>query len=169
MAMCNPRPRSAGVTAAATFALLGSVSAFFFWGYFFLAMLNSAANEHGKRLYQTHPIFFLLITVVPTSVIALGIRTGIGLFQLRPWARRSAMIWASITLSLCLALIALRPFETFYISQRFIGPLESLKQLIAIALIIVLLPVSIWWLFLFRLKSVKAQFQVRETVGFQAE
>jgi high-affinity Fe2+/Pb2+ permease len=72
------------------------------------------------------------------------------------------MIWAAVTLLLCLALIALRPFETFFISDRFVGQLESLKQLIAIAFVILLLPVSVWWLFLFRTKGVKLQFQAAD-------
>ncbi len=156
------RPRSAGVTAAATFALLGCGTAFFMWAYFLLTLLNLPANTNGKHPYQLYPVAFLLIALVPPAVIAVGIRTGIGLFQLRPWARVSAMIWAATTLVLCLALIALRPFETFFISDRFIGQLESLKQLIAIAFVILLLPVSVWWLFLFRTKGVKLQFQVAE-------
>jgi hypothetical protein len=156
--MATSHPRSAGVTAAATLVLLGCTSAFFFWGYFLLVLLNAPPDDHGNHIYQTHTVAFLLIALVPSSVIALGIRTGIGLFQLRPWARTSAMIWAIITLVFCLSLIALRPFETFFISDRFVAPLESLKQLIAIALVILLLPVSVWWLFLFRMKSVKAQF-----------
>jgi hypothetical protein len=156
------RPRSAGVTAAATLALLGCGTAFFFWVYFLLTLLNLPADANGKHLYQVFPARFLLIALLPPAVIAVGIRTGIGLFQLRPWARVAAMIWAAITLVLCLALIAFRPFETFFISDRFVGQLESLKQLIAIAFVILLLPVSLWWLFLFRSKGVKLQFQLAD-------
>jgi len=157
--MTNPSPRSAGVTAAATLALLGCTTSFFVWGYVFLTLLNAPADAHGRHLYQTHLTFFLAFAFVPSGVIALGIRTGIGLFQLRPWARVAAMVWASITLAFCLALIALRPFEVFVIPDTFVGPAESLKQLAAIALIILLLPASVWWLFLFRSKGVKLQFQ----------
>jgi hypothetical protein len=153
------RPRSAGVTAAATLALLGCGAAFFFWAYFLLTLLNLPADTNGKHLYQVFPIAFLVIALVPPAVIAVGIRTGIGLFHLRPWARVSAMVWAAITLALCLGLIAFRPFETFFISDRFVGQLESLKQLVAIAFVILLFPVSVWWLFLFRTKGVKLQFQ----------
>jgi hypothetical protein len=156
------RPRSAGVTAAATLALLGCGTAFFFWAYFVLTLLNLPADTNGRHPYQLFPVAFLLIGLIPPAVIAVGIRTGIGLFHLRPWARVSAMIWAAVTLLLCLALIALRPFETFFISDRFVGQLESLKQLIAIAFVILLLPVSVWWLFLFRTKGVKLQFQAAD-------
>jgi hypothetical protein len=156
--MANTHPRSAAVTAAATLSLLGCSSALFFWGYFILALLNAPVDQHGRHPYELQLGLFLAIATVPPAVIALGIRTGIGLFQLRPWARVSALVWASLTLVFCLALIAFRPFETFIISDRFVGPLESMKQLIAVALLILLMPTSIWWLFLFRLKCVRAQF-----------
>jgi len=157
--MTNPSPRTAGVTAAATLALLGCTTSFFLWGSVLLNILNAPADAHGRHFYQTHPTFFLAFALVPSSVIAIGIRTGIGLIQLRPWARVAAMAWASITLAFCLALIALRPFQTFVIPETFVGPAQSLKQLAAIAFVILLLPVSVWWLFLFRSKGVKLQFQ----------
>jgi len=156
--MANANSRSAAVTAAATLSLLGCSGALLFWGYFILSLLNAPANRHGRHAYELRPGLFLLIAAVPPAVIALGIRTGLGLFQLRPWARISALVWASFTFAFCLALIAFRPFETFFIPDHFVGPLESMKQLIAISLLILLMPSSIWWLVLFRLKSVRAQF-----------
>jgi hypothetical protein len=156
--MSNSHPRSAGVTAAATLAILGSVTSFFLWGNLFLALLNAPPDDQGKHLYQTHTVAFLLISTVPSVLIALGIWTGIGLFQLRRWARVAALTWASIALVFCLLMIAFRPFETFFIPDHFVSELESLKQLIAIAIVLMLLPVSIWWLFFFRTESVKLQF-----------
>jgi hypothetical protein len=163
--MSNPNPRSAGVTAAATLAILGSVAAFFFWGNFFLTLLNAPPDAQGNYLYQTHPVAFLMIATVPSALIALGIWTGIGLFQLRRWARLAALAWASIALVFCLLMIAFRPFETFVIPDHFVSELESLKQLIAVALLLMLLPVSVWWLFFFRTKSVKLQFLAADSAG----
>ncbi|MGB7845340.1 MAG: hypothetical protein WBL63_06975 [Candidatus Acidiferrum sp.] len=151
-------PRSASVTAAATLALLGSITAFFIWGSIFLSLLNAPTDDRGKHLYQTHTAEFLLIAVVPSALIALGIQTGIGLFQLRGWARLAALIWASIALLFCLVMIAFRPFETFYIPERFVTEFESFKQLAAIASVFMLFPISVWWLFFFRSKRVKMQF-----------
>lgn len=122
-------------------------------------LLNAPPNQDGKRFYELHPVAVLVIALVPSVFMALGIRTGIGLFQLRPWARVAALVWATILLIFCLALIALRPFETFFIPDHYVGPTESLKQLIAISLVILLLPVSVWWMFLFRATSVKEQFE----------
>jgi len=156
--MPNPRSRSASVTAAATLVILGSVSALFFWGSFFLSLLNLPPDKLGRHVYQTNTLAFLLLTLVPSTLIALGIQTGIGLFRLRSWARSAALIWASIALVFCLSVIAFRPFETFFIPEDFVSDLTSLKQLIVVSFLIMLFPVSVWWLFLFRTKSVRMQF-----------
>jgi hypothetical protein len=165
MAMSNPHARSAGVTAAGTLAILGSVTAFYFWGNLFLALLNAPPDLQGKHLYQTHPVAFLLIAMVPSALIALGLWTGIGLLQLRRWARLAALTWASIALVFCLLMIAFRPFETFFIPDHFVSELESLKQLIAVACVLMLFPVSVWWLFFFRTERVKLQFLSADSGG----
>lgn len=156
--MTNPSPRSASVTAAATLALLSCAACLLVWGYVLLTLLNAPIDLEGHHFYQIYPFFFLMVALVPSGVIALGFRTGIAILQLRPWARVAALIWAAIALTFCLALIALRPFETFVIRDTFVGPTESLQQLASVAFIILLLPASIWWLFLFRSHSVKLQF-----------
>jgi len=161
--MMPSRNRSAGVTAAAALAVLGSVIAFFVWGWLFLPLMNLPPDSHGHHSYQVHPITFALIALVPPFLVALGMRTGIGLFQLRRWARKAALWWASIALAFCLSMIALRPFETFAIPEHFVTEAESMKQLLAVSTVFMLLPVSIWWLFFFRLKSVVEQFEGRST------
>jgi hypothetical protein len=158
-----PSPRSAGVTAAATYAILCCVTALGFWGYVVLIMVNSTADHQGRHLYQKFPGLFLLVALLPPALIALGIRTAVGLFQLRPWARLAALVWAAFSLILCLALIAYRPFETFFIPHRFVRETELFKQMVAISFLLMILPVSVWWLFLFRAKSVKMQFLSSES------
>jgi hypothetical protein len=153
------RTRSAGVTAAATFAILGCVTALLVWGYIVLDLVNLPADEHGRHLYETQSGLFLVIGFLPPLAIAALLRTAIGLFHLRPWARIAAMAWAATALLVSLWLIAFRPFETFIIPERFVSQVESFRQLFAIAFLFMLLPVSVWWLFLFRLKSVRKQFE----------
>ncbi len=119
-------PRSASVTAAATLALLGSITAFFIWGSIFCEFAGRSHGYYwGRDLNRTNNMgHSWLIAVVPSALIALGIQTGIGLFQLRGWARLAALIWASIALLFCLVMIAFRPFETFYIPERFVTELN---------------------------------------------
>lgn len=157
-AMAAERKRSACVTAAATLAVLGSLISFFIWGAFFLPLLNLPPNARGQHMYEIRPLAFALVALVPPMLVALGLGTGIGLFKLRSWARKAALLWASIALAFCLSMIALRPFETFAIPEHFVTEVESMRQLLAVSVVVMLLPVSIWWLFFFRLKSVVAQF-----------
>lgn len=151
--------RSAGVTCAAALAILGSGSALFVWGSLFLGILDAPPDTHGKHVYELYPFTLFLMFSVPLFLIASGVRTGIGLFHLKPWARRAALVWASVALGFCLYMIAFRPFETFFIPEHFVSELESFKQLLAISLIVALFPVSLWWIFFFRLPGVKRQFE----------
>src|SRR5260221_14378437 len=105
----------------------------------------------GQHLYELYPLKLIFVFSVPLFLIASGIRTGIGLFQLKPWARRGALIWASVALCFCIYMIAFRPFETFFLPDHFVSELESFKQLLAISLVIALFPLSVWWIFFFRL------------------
>jgi hypothetical protein len=157
--------RSASVTCAAALAILGSGTALLVWGSFFRGMLNTGADAQAREVFEAHPLVTFLIATVPFLLIASGIRMGIGLFQLKAWARKAAMAWAVAALCFSLWFIAFRPYETFFIPQHFVSELESLKQLMAISLVFATLPVSVWWIFLFRMESVKRQFepQVAET------
>jgi hypothetical protein len=159
-AMENSRPRSAGVTAAATFAILGSVTALCVWGYLLLGMVNSPADEQGHHLYEIHFTTFVVLALAPPMALAALIRTAVGLFQLKAWARIGAMVWAAFALASSLWLIAFRPFETFVIPENFVQEVDLLRQLFAISFVLMLFPASVWWLFLFRMKSVKAQFGI---------
>jgi hypothetical protein len=159
--MKTTRIRSAGVTAAAALAIIGSTCAFYLWGSFFLRMMDYQDRDN-RHVYQIAPLFFALVTLIPPLLIGMGFKTGIGLFQLRRWARKAALIWAGIALFFCLTMIASRPFETFFFPERFVSDVESFKQIIAISFVILLLPFSIWWLFFFRLAGVKAQFEQPE-------
>jgi hypothetical protein len=163
--MSIPHPRSAGVTAAATLAVLISSSFFLIWLHFFVAFLGARTTDQGKHLYEIYPAQSILLAIVPPLVVALGVSTGIGLFQLRPWARIAALILASTAVVLSLAMIAFRPFETFFIPSHFVSSVASLKQLMAISFLVMLLPISVWWLFFFRMKSVKLQFSSAHSEG----
>jgi len=151
--------RSAGVTACATFAMLGSASALLIWGRIFLGLATLPRDAAGRHAYQSHPIAFFSLALVPPLLIAMGLRMGVGLFQLKPWARKAALLWAILALTFSLAVIAFRPYQTFVIPERFVTEAESLKQLLAIAVIIFTFPVSVWWIFYFTRPSVKLQFQ----------
>jgi len=138
---------------------------FFLWSWLFLPLLDLPPDSHGRHAYMAHPLVFALVALVPPSLVSLGLGTGIGLFQLRPWARKAALLWALIALVFCLSVIALRPFETFAIPEHFVTEAESIRQLLAISAVFMLLPISLWWLFFFRLDSVVKQFEGQTTTA----
>jgi hypothetical protein len=156
--MGSVRSRSAGVTAAATYAILCCTTAFVVWGYVFLLLLNAAPSDDGRYFYQLFPVRFLLVALVPPAVIGFGVRTAVGLLHLRPWARWTSMVSAAIFLVLSLVIIAFRPFETFVIPHQFVSQNVLTQQMIWFSFVIMLLPASIWWLFYFRTHKVKLQF-----------
>jgi hypothetical protein len=159
--MGTVRQRSAGVTAAATYALLCCATALLFWGWIFLKIVDMR-DDQGRGYYDILPGMFLAVALVPPAIVAVGMRTAIGVLQLRPWARVVSLAWAGVCIALCLAIIAFRPFETFVIPQHFVKQAILVRQMIAFSFVALLLPVSIWWLFYFRTKSVKLQFQQSE-------
>jgi hypothetical protein len=150
--------RSGGVTMAATYALLCCGAALLLWGFVLLKVLNMY-DDQGHAYYQVFPAAFAVMALVPPALIAIGARTAIGLLQLRPWARLLATAWAAVCIAICLALIALRPFETFFIPQHFVHENILARQIVSISFVVMLLPLSVWWLFYFRAPSVKLQFQ----------
>lgn len=152
------KTRSAGVTAAATLGILGSASALGVWGWFFLSMLSIPVNRHGKHFVQLHPIAFVLTALIPPLLIATGIRISIGLFQLRPWARRGALLWAALALLFSASVIAFYPYETFVIHDDLESPIASFRQLLAFSFVIFSFPVAGWCLLYFTRKRVIAQF-----------
>jgi hypothetical protein len=88
----------------------------------------------------------------------MALRTSIGLFQLRPWARNAALLWAALALLFSSSVIAFRPYETFIIPEEFASNLASFKQLLALSFVIFTFPVAAWCLLYFTRKRVIAQF-----------
>jgi hypothetical protein len=157
--------RSAGVTAAATLGILGSVSALVVWGWFFLSMLTMPVDRHGKHYTQLHPIPFVVTALAPPVLIALGIRISVGLFQLKPWARRGALLWAGLALLFSASVIAFYPYETFVIQEDLVTPIVSLRQLLAFSFVISTFPVAGWCLLYFTRRRVIAQFDLASSTS----
>jgi hypothetical protein len=158
----NPAPqRSAAVTAAASLAIAGSCVALLAWGWFGYRLFETVHSfgVKGIPLKKWEIIFVVAVAILPPALAILGLQTGVGLFRLNAWARKSALIWASASLLFCIYLLASNPYEIFVIdSDHWSSELALLKQLFAQALLIALGPVSIWWIFLFTSASAKAQF-----------
>jgi hypothetical protein len=158
--MSNPAPisRSAGVTAAATFAILASLAAIYIWWPICTNMLSIPPDARGQHVYQKHPLLFITFTTLLPLFIALAFSTGLGLFFLKSWSRKSALLCATLALAFSVCMIAFRPYETFYISENYVGESESFQQILAVSFVFFLLPLAVWWLLYFTRKNVIAQF-----------
>jgi hypothetical protein len=158
----NPAPqRSAAITAAASLAIAGSCVALLAWGWFGYHLLETVHSFEikGLALKRWEVIFVLAVAILPPALAILGFQTGVGLFRLNAWARKSALIWACASLLFCIYLLVSNPYEILVIdSDHWSSELALLKQFFAQALLIALAPVSIWWIFLFTSASAKAQF-----------
>lgn len=150
---------SAGVVAAASLGIMGSIVALIAWGWLFLALLSFPADGHGRHAYENFPITFFGIVIVPPVLIAMALRIGVGLFQMKQWARRGALLWAALALAFSSAVIAFRPYEIFVIPERFVSPEASFRQLLAISFVIFTFPFGAWWLIYFTRPRVIAQFK----------
>jgi hypothetical protein len=153
--------RSAGVTAAATLGILCCISAFLVWGWFFLLLLSVPVDGTGKHVYETHTLLFFTIAIIPPLLVALGIRTSIGLFHLKSWALKGASLWAVLAFVSSSLLIAFQPYETFVIREEFVSSVSSVKQLLAISFVVFTFPLGVWWLFYFTRPYVIRQFEHR--------
>jgi hypothetical protein len=153
-----PGTRSAGVTAAATLGILCSVSALLVWGWFFLSMMSIPADGSGRHFYELHTDTFLALAILPPLLVAMGLRISVGLFQLKPWARRGALLWAVLAFVFSSLIIAFKPYETFAIPDDLVSPVASIKQLLAISFVVFTFPLGAWWLLYFTRGRVIAQF-----------
>ena len=99
-----------------------------------------------------------IMFVVMFFVAAFGILTGIGLFQLKNWARISALVWAGITVffgSLALIFILIIPFPT--VPSAPAVNMTAVKGMLAIFYGLPIL-IGVWWLILFNQKNTKGLF-----------
>lgn len=152
--------RSAGVTAAASVALLGSAFVFLFSAFaglgLLLIRLKPPSAEAAPRPFGFLPYVGLLTMV---GFAAWGVATGIGLIRLRPWARTSTLVVAGLLLAYAL------PAAPMFILMRHMGfppdePPGDLQGVFFVLLSIcgILAGIALWWLILFTRPAVRAQF-----------
>jgi len=106
----------------------------------------------------------LFVIVLPISCSLLGLVTAVGLMRLRDWARKVAIFLSTVPVLSCALLVLSQPPSIFpppKSSEQYailtIGP--GLGLLFYEYLLVILIPLSIWWLVLFTRKSVRSQFR----------
>ncbi len=100
--------------------------------------------------------------VLPFCFSLLGVATSVGLFGLREWARKIAIFLSIAPVTICTLLVLLRPEAVFPSDaglQYAILTVGSLGIVMYEYMLVILIPVSVWWLVLFTRKNVRSQFR----------
>jgi hypothetical protein len=144
--------RPIGVTASAVVAILGSV----FTLVFAALAVASLFIESPQPRPPNSASFVVMGALMFVAFACVGIWTSVGLFQLRPWARTTILIFAGFLAAGCifilLAIMALPlPPDMSVVTGHTVR--RVMAGVFGIPLVI-----AIWWLFQFNMQSTKAAF-----------
>lgn len=155
--------RSGDVTAAAIILFVGSVLLLLMAAVAVLGLLvgaRSAAAGSTPLPQNAFAIFAVIVYVVPAG---WGIATGVGILQLRPWARISMIVMSIFAIFGCVCgAIGILAAQTVLKGDPQMPP-EAVRMILVMSSIIFLIPlgIAIWWLALFTRKRVIAEFATR--------
>ena len=165
--------RSTGVTAAAIVAFVGSslmalLSLLVLLPLVVKPALPPAAAGTPAAANLTGPL--AVMALMYACLAAWGISTGVGLLRLRAWARASILVFSAFLALTALAAIPV-PFIISRLPEFQHGPPEARFVGMTIVAVIfgLMAGLGIWWLVLFNLKSVRAQFDETRATGVYAE
>ncbi len=130
-------------------------------------LLTGVVSGHF-RLGIPFPQFFsppgLFVVVLPVCLNLLGLAVAVGVLRLREWARKATIVLSTIPVIGCTLLVLLQPSAIFPPpkpdEQHAILTIGSGLGLVFYKdLLVILVPLSIWWLTLFTRASIKARFR----------
>jgi hypothetical protein len=153
--------RSAGITVIAVLQLIGSALLLALAALMAFAMIMATPPPNDPRL---PPIFFTVMRVVLPFFYAIpavwGIVTGVGLLQLKNWARISTIVISVLLIVfgafgvLTSMVFFLKPPPGNGVDTKIFSIIGAATALSALAQI----GIGIWWMVFFNRASVKAQF-----------
>ncbi len=158
----NTQKPSASVIIAGILAILGSLLAMLGLGLGLMGLYLTPVSTTRPEAPPIPPFALTAATimfVVMFFVAAFGIFTGIGLFQLKNWARISALVWAGISAffsALALVFILILPFPAVPNAQG--ANMAAVKGMLTIFYALPIL-IGVWWLILFNQKKTKELFR----------
>ena len=167
----QPMRRSVGVMVIAILALIGSAGAI---GIGALALLGIVAGSAAQpKDYSGSPVFLRAIMLMLPLIYILpgvwGIVTGIGLLQLKNWARISIIIFS--VLLLAFALIFGLSSSVFFLTNPPPGMDHQEVAFVRVFMLMLaatLIGVGVWWLVFFNRAKVREQFVAPMFAGLPA-
>jgi len=164
----DSRQRSAGITASAVVAILGSIGTFLMGAVMALNAFLIGTTPGASRLpNQPAPPPLALAVIMAVFYFAFsawGISSAVGLLQLRNWARRCFLIFGGLLafLSFCTAagslIAALALPGTMPPAANVQPELIRAVAVVFIAISLIGVAIAVWWLVYFNRSSVKAAF-----------
>ena len=152
--------RSGDVTASAIILFCGSGLIILMAVLMVLAFTTTPLPPEQRAVEVMMPIVYALIA-------AWGIATGVGILQLRPWARISTIVMSSaaIFFTVCGALGMM--MVPLLLQQEPGVSAAAVKVVVFVGLIIMAVPlaIAIWWVILFTRKRVQLEFATRGATG----
>ena len=162
--------RSVSVTISAVIVLVGSCLTLLYAAFVALASLALATFQRDQQFLGVFAAVGFLFLV---GLGAWGIATGVGLIQLREWARISILVFSALLVfgTLMSAVItALIPFESFAPQQSG----DNLPQFLFIMRVVMMsaygsvMLLGIWWLYFFMKAATREQFAARRVAAVPA-
>jgi hypothetical protein len=153
--------RSAAITVIAVLQLIGSILLLALAGFMAFAMVMATPPANDPRL---PPMFFTVMRVVLPLFYAVpavwGIVTGVGLLQLKNWARISTIVISILLIVfgafgiLTSMVFFLKPPPGNGVDPRMFTIIGAVTAVFALAQI----GIGVWWMVFFNRANVKAQF-----------
>jgi hypothetical protein len=158
------------VIATAVVEFLGSVLALFVSLVFLQAdidryrMSEKLVHIYGpaSAFHFLDPAFYIVYMVLPMSFGLLGIVCALGLLRLREWARKGTLFLATVPVLVCVLLVLFHPSAVFPPDPgqgTILAFGGGVYLALFVYLLVVLIPISIWWQILLTREGVRSQFR----------
>jgi hypothetical protein len=153
--------RSAGVTASAVIVFIGSAFALICGGFEILAFSIVPITQVQLQVGKSFMVFVAVLTI---GAGALGLCSGIGILNLRRWARMSILVFSALLLVGCLPAALLMAVMPFPAPPTSAGDPEMMARVLAGTRIFIVMFYGLlavlggWWLYFFSKRSTKDQF-----------
>lgn len=148
--------RSGDVTAAAIVLFFGSGLMVLMAVVVIVGAAVTPLPTEQRAVEFMMPIFY-------TFFAAWGIATGVGILQLRPWARISIIVMSAMAMVLAVCGGVGLIFVPLLLRQIPDAPSTAIKMIVFVGIGVLLIPlaIAIWWLVLFTRKRVVLEFAIQ--------
>lgn len=152
--------RSGAVTAAAVVMFIGSAFLLLMTA---LMLLGALVTQVSAQILQEQRGTEIMVAATYALGMVWGIATGVGVLQLRGWARISALVMSAVTIAFtCFGMIGVALVPEIMKTQPNV-PEQFVTLGVAVGIVMMLIPlgIAIWWLVLFTRKRVILEFTMR--------